>query len=79
MEALVSTGMPARVMVSIVVNPQRFPAINLAGATALQAYLLRPAVQAQIENFRDPRSELQLWKAAGLHNIPAVLGFGRRP
>ena len=79
MEALVLTGIPARIMVSIVVNPQRFPAINLAGATALQEYLLRPAVQARIENFRDPRSELQLWRAAGLQNIPTVLGFGRRP
>lgn len=79
MEALVLTGMPARIMVSIVVSPQRFPAVNLTGATALQEYLLRPAVQARIESFRDPRSKLQLWKGAAFHNIPAVLGFARRP
>lgn len=79
MEALVLAGMPARIMVSIVVNPQRFPAVNLAGASALQDYLLRPAVQARIESFRDSRSKHQLWKAAGLHNSAAGLGFGRRP
>jgi tungstate transport system substrate-binding protein len=79
MEPLVLTGMPARTMVSIVVNPQRVPAVNFAGATALQEYLLRPAVQARIENFRDPTSKLQLWKAVGFNNTGASLGFGRRP
>jgi len=79
MEALVLAGMPARIMVSIVVNPQRFPAVNLVGATALQEYLLRPAVQARIESFRDSRSKLQLWKAVGLHNSAAALGLGKQP
>ena len=79
MEALVLTGMPARIMVSVVVNPQRFPAVNLAGASALQEYLLRPAVQARIESFRDSRRKLQLWKASGLHNSGANLGFSRQP
>lgn len=79
MEALVLTGIPARIMVSIVVNPARFPAVNLTGATALQEYLLRPAVQGRIESFRDPRSRLPLWRGAAFHNVPAVLGFGRRP
>lgn len=79
MQALVLLGMPARIMVSMVVNPQRVAAVNVTGATALQAYLLRPAIQARIENFRDVRSTLPLWKAAGLHNSPAGLGFGGRP
>lgn len=80
MEPLLLAGpMPHRIMVSIVVNPQRFPAVNLSGARALQEYLLRPAVQARIEKFRDPRSGHQIWRAAGLHNSGAALGFGRRP
>jgi tungstate transport system substrate-binding protein len=78
MEALLLAGpMPHRIMVSLVANPQRFPAVNLTGATALQQYLLRPAVQARIQRFRDPRSQHQLWWAAGLHNSGAALGLGR--
>jgi tungstate transport system substrate-binding protein len=80
MDALLLAGpMPHRIMVSIVVNPGRVPAVNVSGASALQDYLLRPAVQARIERFRDSSSEHQLWKAAGLHNSAAGLGFGRRP
>lgn len=78
MEALVLTGpMPYRIMVASIVNPQRFSGVNAAGAAALQAYLLRPAVQARIERFRDARTPLQVWRAAGLHNSAAALGFGR--
>ncbi len=78
MDALLIAGsMPHRIMMSIVVNPQRIPAVNLSGATALQEYLLRPAVQARIESFRDPRSEYQIWKGAALHNSPAGLGLGK--
>lgn len=76
---LLARAMPHRIMVSIIVNPERLPAVNLTGARELQEYLLRPAVQAQIESFRDPRSEHQPWIAAGLHNSPAGLGFGRQP
>jgi len=79
MEPLVLVAMPARIMVSMVVNPQRIAAVNVTGATALQAYLLRPAVQARVDSFRDVRSPLQLWKSAGLHNSPAGLGLGGRP
>ncbi len=79
MQALVLTGMPARIMMSMVVNPQKVGAVNVAGAMALQAYLLRPAVQARIETFRDVRSTLPIWKAAGLHNSAAGLGLGPRP
>jgi tungstate transport system substrate-binding protein len=80
MDALLLAGaMPHRIMVSILVNPLRVPAVNLVGAGALQEYLLRPAVQARIESLRDPRSEHQLWRAAGLHNSAAGLGFGRQP
>lgn len=78
MEALLLAGpIPHRIMMSIVVNPQRIPAVNVTGATALQQYLLRPAVQARVQTFRDPRSGFQIWWPAGLHNSGAALGFGR--
>jgi tungstate transport system substrate-binding protein len=80
MDALLLAGpMPHRIMFSIVMNPQRFPAANVAGANALQEYLLRPAVQARVEAFRDPATGHTLWKAAGLNNSPAGLGLGGRP
>lgn len=79
MQPLVLAGMPSRVMVSMVVNPQKVAAVNVVGATALQAYLLRPAIQGRIETFRDVRSPLQIWRAAGLHNSAPGLGFGGRP
>lgn len=79
-EPLVLAGpMPHRIMVASVVNPKRFQGVNAAGASALQQYLLRPAVQARIERFRDPRTTHQVWRAAGLHNSAAALGLGRRP
>lgn len=77
-EALMLAGpMPSRLMIASVVNPQRVAGVNAAGAAALQAYLLRPAVQARIERFRDQRTPHQLWRAAGLHNSAAALGIGR--
>jgi tungstate transport system substrate-binding protein len=80
MDALVvAPSLPHRVMMSMVVNPQRVAAINVSGATALQEYLLRPAVQARIENFRHPRTTHQIWKGAAVQNSGAALGFGRRP
>jgi tungstate transport system substrate-binding protein len=45
-----------RIMVSIVVNPTRFPHTNQTGAHALQNYLLTPATQALIRNHRYPAS-----------------------
>jgi len=36
----------------ILENPERFPAVNAAGARALWSYLLSPAVQRQIGEFR---------------------------
>lgn len=78
MEPLVLAGpMPHRIMVASIVNAQRVQGVDVAGAAALQEYLLRPAVQARIERFRDPRTSLQVWRAAGLHNSGAALG--RRP
>jgi tungstate transport system substrate-binding protein len=62
-----------RVMVTLVVEPQRFPAVNVEGAMALQQFLLTPAMQAHIRGFRYPGRDEQLWWPAGRHNHPSVL------
>jgi tungstate transport system substrate-binding protein len=57
-----------RIMVSIVVNPERVPGVNAEGAKALQAYLVAPATQARIRAFRYPGVDQQAWWPAGRHN-----------
>ncbi len=56
-----------RIMVSVVVNPARFPNANVTGALALQDHLLLPATQALIQNHRYP----------GLHDQPVFWPAGR--
>lgn len=62
-----------RIMVTLVVEPGRFPAVNVEGAMALQQFLLTPAMQAHIRGFRYPGRDEQLWWPAGRHNHPSVL------
>jgi tungstate transport system substrate-binding protein len=57
-----------RIMVAIVVNPQRVPEVNEPGAEAFQAFLLAPSTQARISAFRYPDLEQQVWWPAGRHN-----------
>lgn len=57
-----------RVMVSIVVNPQRTPGVNEAGALALQRFLLEPGTQARIRAFRHDGLLQQTWWPAGRFN-----------
>ena len=62
-----------RMMATIVVNPAIFPDANVAGATALEAYLLAPATQAAIAAFRENGLDRQTWWPAGRDNNPALL------
>lgn len=57
-----------RIMVSIVVNPARVPGVNESGALALQRFLLEPATQTAIRNFRHDGLTQQTWWPAGRHN-----------
>jgi len=57
-----------RVMVAIVVNPQKVSGVNEAGAEALQTFLLTPSTQARISAFRYPDLDEQVWWPAGRHN-----------
>jgi tungstate transport system substrate-binding protein len=62
-----------RVMATVVVNPERFPDANVAGARALEAYLLSPAVQAAVAAFREQGLDRQTWWPAARNNNPARL------
>ena len=62
-----------RIMVSIVVKPEKAPGVNVQGATALQNYLLSPATQARIHNFRLPGIDGQIWWPAGRNNLAMYL------
>jgi tungstate transport system substrate-binding protein len=57
-----------RIIVAIVVNPQKVSAVNDAGAEAFQNFLLAPSTQARISAFRYPDLEQQVWWPAGRHN-----------
>lgn len=62
-----------RVMVSVVVRPDRFPGANVEGALAFQRFLLTPATQARILTYRAPGFDQQLWWPAARNNNPALL------
>jgi tungstate transport system substrate-binding protein len=65
-----------RMLVSIVVKPSKVPAVNAAGATAFQTFLLSPATQARIREVRYPGAEGVLWVPAGRHNRTGMLPMG---
>ncbi len=62
-----------RMMMTVIVNPEKIPGVNVTGAFALQKYLTSPAVQARIRAFRSPGTNLQLFWPAGRDNIGSFL------
>lgn len=72
---LVNDALLSRVMVSIVVKPERFPEGNGAGAQALEKYLLLPSTQARIRAFRYAGLDHALWWPSARDNSSAVLGY----
>ncbi len=63
-----------RLMVSIVVNPERVPGVNASGAAKFQDYLLLPRTQARIMEIHYPGIGKQaIWAPAGRHNAGSVL------
>jgi len=65
-----------RIMVSIVVNPDKVRGVNTGAARALQDYLLSPAAQAQIRAFRHPQLGMPIFFPAGRDNEAAALPVG---
>jgi tungstate transport system substrate-binding protein len=57
-----------RIMVAVVVNPDRVPGVDRAGAEVFEQFLLTPATQAWIRAFRYPGIPQQVWWPAGRHN-----------
>jgi len=62
-----------RMLVSIIVKPTSAASTNVAGATALQTFLLSPATQARIRTVRYVGAEHVQWVPAGRHNRTAML------
>src|SRR5439155_25830711 len=57
-----------RAMMTVIVNPDKVPAVNVAGALAFQRYLSSPPVQIRIRAFRSPSSDKQLFWPASYDN-----------
>jgi tungstate transport system substrate-binding protein len=74
LEPLVTADpMLQRIMVSIIVNPERVAGTNSAGAAKFQEYLLRPETQAKILGIHYPGVKGAVWAPAGRHNPGSAL------
>jgi tungstate transport system substrate-binding protein len=73
---LVNDAILSRMMVSVVVRPERFPQANVEGAKALEKYLLVPSTQARIRAFRYPGLDHALWWPSARENTTTALGYG---
>lgn len=76
---LVNDSLLSRMMVSVVMKPEKFPQANMEGAKALEKYLLTPSTQARIRAFRYPGLDHALWWPSARENTPAFLGYGGEP
>jgi len=76
---LVKDSWLSRMMVSVVVKPEKFPAANVEGAKALEKYLLTPSTQARIRAARYPGLDHALWWPSARENTPTFLGYGGEP
>ncbi len=57
-----------RLMVTVVVSPDKVPGVNHAAALAFQKFLVAPETQAMIRNFRLPGLSTGIWWPAGRYN-----------
>ena len=62
-----------RLMMTVVVNPEKVAGINVAGAAALQKYLTMPATQARVRAFRVPGVNHELFWPAARDNIGSFI------
>ncbi len=62
-----------RLMVTVVVRPERIKGVNVEGAKALERFLTAPETQARIRAFRVPGFDGQIWWPAGRNNSGAFL------
>lgn len=62
-----------RLMMTVIVNPEKISGVNVAGAFALQKYLTSPGTQARIRAFRYPNVPNELFWPASRDNIGTFL------
>ncbi len=62
-----------RVMVSVLIKPDKVAGVNYEAAQSFQRHLLSPRAQVLVRNFRYEGSDRQLWWPAARHNDPTVL------
>jgi hypothetical protein len=62
-----------RVMVSVLIKPDRVAGVNYEAAKSFQKYLLSPRAQVLVRDFRVENCDRQLWWPAARHNDPAAL------
>jgi tungstate transport system substrate-binding protein len=67
-----------RMMMTVIVNPEKIAGVNVAGAFALQKYLTSPEIQARIRAFRYPGVNDQLFWPAARDNIGTFLSDNSR-
>jgi tungstate transport system substrate-binding protein len=78
MNALVTEDpMFQRLMVSVLVRPDKVAGINPTDAKAFERFLIDPETQAQIRAFRIPGFAGQVWWPAGRFNSGAFLSGGQ--
>ncbi len=74
MKALVTDDpLLQRLMVTVVVRPDKVKGVNAAGAEALERYLIAPETQVCIRDFRFPGFDGPVWWPAGRNNSGAYL------
>ncbi len=72
---LVNDALLSRLMVSVIMKPERFPQANVGGARALERYLLAPSTQARIKHVRYTGLDHALWWPAARENSTLALGY----
>jgi len=65
-----------RLMVTVVVQPEKIKGVNAEGAKALERFLIAPQTQARIRAFRVPGFDGPVWWPAGRNNSGAFLRGG---
>ena len=65
-----------RLMVTVVVRPEKVKGVNAEGARALERFLIAPQTQARIRAFRVPGFDGQVWWPAGRNNSGDFLRGG---
>lgn len=69
----VEDALMQRLMMTVVVNPEKVAGVNVAGAAALQRYLDSSEIQGRIRSFRYPGVSQQLFWPSGRDNIGTFL------